>query len=206
MGKRKEEAKAKTYMVLGVDQDGIGKVSIVINAEDDDAAKRAYRRRFPKYQPISWPCLEDLHESVRLLELARDGVPIGRDDVEVLDAGDSAPGRPPKMNPNLFVEGIGCPNVVLNALYAIRNAAVERGLEDPFGNNGSEISTPAFDAKAYRWEPPMRGGFWWRDIHISWYKHVERDCRMSRHLSLIEIEEMQDECLAAIVLMEKEEV
>ncbi len=205
MTKRKTTGTADTYMVLGVSSEGLGYVAVVTNAEDADAAKQAYRRHYPKYSPISWPCLADLHESVRLLQLARDGLSIGRDDLPVLDARVSTPERPPKIDPALFVEGIGCPNFVLNALNAVRAAAVDRGLEDPFGNNGATISTPAFDAKAYRWEPPTRGAFWWRDVHISWYKHVERDCRSNRSISVKEAEEMQDECIASIVLMEKDE-
>ncbi len=205
MGKRKVEKGPDTYLVLGVCQDGFGRIAVVTNAVDDDAAKRAYRRHFKNITPISWPCLQDLHESVRLLELARDGLPIGRDDVEVLDAGTSNPERlPKKTNSAADEKCVVCQDCVLTALHAIRNAAVERGLEDPFGNNGAVISTPAFDAHSYRWEPPTRGGFWWRDLHVSWLQHVQLDCRVNRPLTLDEIEEMKDECISAIVLMEKE--
>jgi hypothetical protein len=204
MTKRKTTGKSDTYMVLGVSSEGLGYVAVVTNAEDAEAAKKAYTKHYPKYSPVSWPSLTDLQESVRILALARDRMPTGRDDLPVLNAGGPDP-WPSKKDPSLTADGHGCPNFVLNALYAIRVAAVDRGLEDPFGNNGAEISTPAFDAKAYRWEPPSRGAFWWRDIHITWYKHVERDCRSNRSISVKEAEEMQDECIASIVLMEKDE-
>jgi hypothetical protein len=195
-----------TYLVLGVDQNAMGRIAIVTNAEDPEAAQRAYRRRFKIITPISWPALSDLHESVRLLELARDGLPIGRDDVEVLDAGASAPGRPPNIpNPGLDEKGVVCPGAVVKTLDAIRGAAIERGFDDPF-EDGGMISTPAFDARAYRWEPPTRGAFWWRDVRVTWYKHLGRDCRINRSMSSDEIEEMRDECFAAIALLETEEV
>ncbi len=206
MTKRKVEKGPDTYLVLGVDQDGFGRIAIVTNAADDDAAKRVYRRRFKNIPPISWPRLQDLHESVRLLELARDGLPIGRDDVEVLDARASAPGRPPKMANHASDEKwVACPGTIVKALDAIRGAAVGRGLDDPFENGGA-ISTPAFDARSYQWEPPTRGSFWWRDVRVTWYKHLGRDCRINRAMTADEIEEMNDECFAAIVLLEKEEV
>ncbi len=205
MMKLKSKKSRDTYLVLGVDQDGRGYVAVVTNAKDADAAKRAYRKHFPKYSPVSWPNLSDLLESVRILALARDGMPTGRDDLPVLDAGGPAPEWPSEKDPALFVEGIGCPNVLLNSLHAIRAAAVDRGLPDPFGNDGAEISTPAFDARAYRWEPPTRGAFWWRDLHVTWYKTVDRDCRSNRAMTVKEAEDMQDECVAAILLMDKEE-
>jgi hypothetical protein len=132
-------------------------------------------------------------------------MPTGRDDLPVLDAGGARPEWPSKKDPALFVEGHGCPNFVLSALYAIRVAAVDRGLPDPFGNDGATISTPAFDAMAYRWEPPTRGAFWWRDIHITWYKSYDRDSRCNRLITVKEAADMQDECIGAILLMEKDE-
>jgi hypothetical protein len=62
---------SEAYLMLGVDPQGRAQVAIVLGS-DQDGAKKAFRKRFPKTTVISWPSLSDLRRSTAMMELAEE--------------------------------------------------------------------------------------------------------------------------------------
>jgi hypothetical protein len=75
--------------------------------------------------------------------------------------------------------------------------------------NPFEISGYPFDAnnihiEAYKYEGEQPYCFKWRDVEISWYKHLKRSMSMNRVVSPTEVHEMVIEVMDAILRFEPE--
>lgn len=76
----------------------------------------------------------------------------------------------------------------------------------PFGNTGNSFKEiEEFQVEAYSWnesyEQPWN--FKWKDVEISWYKYCGRGTTVNREVSPLEIAQMLDACLSALVAYER---
>jgi len=75
----------------------------------------------------------------------------------------------------------------------------------PFYNNGNSFECPVFEIKAYSWsddEQPYN--FKYKDIEISWYKHLGRGMSIGKQITNDEIAKMLDDCLEYLYKYEQE--
>jgi hypothetical protein len=75
----------------------------------------------------------------------------------------------------------------------------------PFHNTGNDFRNDVFHAVAYSWgddEQPYN--FAWRDLRISWYKHMGRGCSSNIPVTPDLASQCLDDCLASIMRMEEE--
>ena len=101
----------------------------------------------------------------------------------------------------------GIMELMTAALMRIRNAVITHtnnvfsNYVDPFSNTGEHFETDVFQVKAYDWNTEEdQVNFTWRDIKISWYKHMGRGMQMSCPYPITPdlICEMLHECLNSI--------
>ena len=82
----------------------------------------------------------------------------------------------------------------------------QKEYNSPFDNSGNSFECPTFKIEAYSWndeyEQPFN--FKWKDVEISWYKHMGRDMSVNQDLPNDKIAEMLDDCSNAILKYEKE--
>lgn len=185
------------WMILGDSAEEGACVAVIVGATTVERAQELYRLSYPGHVPLAWPNLFDLQQSVRTLQHARDGVaddacPVINDDgAEVCCE-----------TPNSTLEP--CPVSVLRVLDKVRELMEQRGLENPFNNDAASFACAAFEARAFRWEPEQAPGFFrWRDLEVTWYKHLHRDPRISRVPSKHELMMLWEECRASILLHEE---
>lgn len=91
-----------------------------------------------------------------------------------------------------------CPGDVLSALTSLRGVwdALWGCDSNPFANTGNRYTGTVFSAHAYSWneEENQEFNFAWRDVRVSWYKHLNRGTSINRAMSKVEIAEMLREC------------
>ena len=97
--------------------------------------------------------------------------------------------------------------LIIAALMRIRNAIIVytnnefSDYIDPFSNTGEQFETDVFWVKAYDWNSEEdQVNFVWRDMKISWYKHLGRGMQVSCPYPVTPdlICEMLNECLRSI--------
>jgi hypothetical protein len=196
----------EAFMVLGVDGEGCGHVSVVI-AADTEQAKKLFARRHPEHTPISFPSLDDLRKSVRCMQQALDGLPLDVPDVDVIDEAlpetDDAEDDP--LDEVAGEHAIPCPQEILRGIDRIRETIFQCGLDDPFDAQdgdatAQDIKNAAFTASAYQPVPERPGRFEWQDVVLAWTQHVGYDVVVSREMAAHEIHNMVVECRAALLL------
>lgn len=72
----------------------------------------------------------------------------------------------------------------------------------PFGNTGNSFKEiKEFQVEAYSWneEYEQPWNFKWKDIEVSWYKYNGRGTSVNREVSPLEIAQMLDACLSALL-------
>lgn len=76
----------------------------------------------------------------------------------------------------------------------------------PFQNTGNGYKNDTFEVEAYSWDEEYEQpyNFKWKDLEVSWYKHMRRGASMNRETSPAEIAEMLVECLESLSAYEKE--
>ena len=97
---------------------------------------------------------------------------------------------------------------IVDELTRVRWNLNQRWPDDPLANSGpgGNFKCEAFEVQAYSWsdeEQPFN--FKWRDVEISWYKWVGRGMSCNRELTPDLINEMMDDCLAALRAWENAE-
>jgi len=82
----------------------------------------------------------------------------------------------------------------------LRMGQIDKNYESPFRNTGSKFACDTFAVEAYSWndEVEQKWNFKWRDLEVSWYKYLGRGMSANRKITRREIEEMLDDCYAAI--------
>ncbi len=183
---------SNVFMVLGISKEGHGHVAVVVGAEDAKRACHAYQQSHPGCSPISWPSLDDLKRSVVAMEMS---VAKGRNEFcPVIIAGGA------EVPPDATDSGsMPCPVSVVRILEEIRASLDEHGFGDPFANDGAAFESHAFVVRAMRWGLGAPGMFQWRDLRVTWYKHLHRETTINRIPSKSELRDMR-ECLAVIEL------
>lgn len=92
--------------------------------------------------------------------------------------------------------------LIIASLMRIRSAIITyTNYTDPFSNTGEQFETDIFWVKAYDWNKEGdQVNFAWRDIKISWYKHLGRGMQVSCPYPVTPylICEMLNECLRSI--------
>lgn len=92
--------------------------------------------------------------------------------------------------------------LIIASLMRIRSAIITyTNYIDPFSNTGEQFETDIFWVKAYDWNKEGdQVNFAWRDIKISWYKHLGRGMQVSCPYPVTPdlICEMLNECLRSI--------
>ena len=72
----------------------------------------------------------------------------------------------------------------------------------PFRNTGNEFVCDTFEVHAYYWGDDEnlinKPNFKWKDIEISWYKHIGRDLTINKEITPRKAIKLLTECLAAI--------
>lgn len=70
----------------------------------------------------------------------------------------------------------------------------------PFDNTGNRYKNDVFEVRAFDWsdEPEVEWNFKYKDIEISWYKHLGRGMDWNRPITLEELQEMLEDCLESI--------
>ena len=105
------------------------------------------------------------------------------------------------------------PPMLLAALSTIDNELCgamwnlhQERYESPFWNTGNRFKCDTFEVEAYSWndEYEQPYNFKWKDIEISWYKHMGRGMSVNKKLTNDRIAEMLGDCLKAISKLEKE--
>ena len=85
----------------------------------------------------------------------------------------------------------------------------------PFSNSGNTFKCDTYEVRAYDWSwdfdldensPPQPYNFKWRDLEVIWYKYLGRSTETNRIISNDEIGTMLDECLAATLALDKDDV
>ena len=71
---------------------------------------------------------------------------------------------------------------------------------NPFCNTGSTYKNDVFEVEAYSWnyDDEQKYNFKWRDIEVSWYKHLGRGDSVNREVSPDEASELLSECLQSL--------
>lgn len=68
--------------------------------------------------------------------------------------------------------------------------------DNPFFNTGNRYESPVFSVHAYSWsDDEQPWNFKWRDLRVSWYKHVGRGLSANMDVTPQLISEMLNECL-----------
>ena len=182
----------QVFLILG--SHGVDGVIAAVRAADVDTARTGFINVFPGATPISWPSLEDLANSVAILRKVQAGIAV--QEIPVIDTfQDPAPYSP------MIDEEEVCPDSVLAALGQLRQIVLERDLPDPFGNTAETLNTSIFTAKAYDWNNDTPGEFCWRDVRVSWYKHLGRETRINRKLTEDELAMLAQQCASALLVL-----
>jgi len=109
----------------------------------------------------------------------------------------------------------GCSNLMEAALRDISREwdrvmwnIYQEEISNPFGNTGQKWQCTEFEIEAYNWNEDIEQpyNFKWKDIEVSWYKYLGRGMSCNRKVSNIEIGEMLDACLNALIEFEKEKL
>jgi len=90
--------------------------------------------------------------------------------------------------------------VAIETRLMLKMGLIDKNFESPFRNTGSKFYCDTFLVEAYSWndEYDQEWNFKWRDLEVSWYKHLGRGMSANRKVSDKEITEMLDECYDAI--------
>lgn len=107
-----------------------------------------------------------------------------------------------------------CPEWLLSYLIRIEEALcrvrgnIDGGLfyYSPFDNTGNAFANEVFAVQAYSWDEDeeQEWNFKWRDLRVSWYKHLRRGTSINRIPSHEEAVEMLTECLESLEREERE--
>jgi hypothetical protein len=109
-------------------------------------------------------------------------------------------------NPNQS-QSYYCPDYVVALLEGIDSRLhlqlwneTQQDTESPFYNTGASFKNDTFEVEAYNWNEDICQpyNFKWRDVEISWYKHLGRDTRINKKITPNEAKEMFDECIKSL--------
>lgn len=75
----------------------------------------------------------------------------------------------------------------------------------PFSNDGSAYVGKTFEVRAYDWkeDPEYNYNFKYKDIEVSWYKHLGRGDTINRLISKEEAISMYNDCMKSLRKLEK---
>ncbi|WP_327210800.1 hypothetical protein [Rhizobium leguminosarum] len=84
-------------------------------------------------------------------------------------------------------------------IMAAAEARKERR-DNPFWNTGDSFENDVFKVEAYSWDDDYEQpfNFAWRDLRVSWYKHVGRGMSVNMQVDTHLVNEMLVECLGSI--------
>lgn len=77
----------------------------------------------------------------------------------------------------------------------------------PFSNTGANFKcNNTFEVQAYSWNEDINQewNFKWKDLRVSWYKHLKRGTTVNRLIEPDEIAELLKDCYGALIKYEKE--
>ncbi|MBU2685833.1 MAG: hypothetical protein KKF27_21540 [Gammaproteobacteria bacterium] len=81
----------------------------------------------------------------------------------------------------------------------------QESIESPFENTGGSYKNAVMEVEAYSWddEKEQKYNFKWRDVEISWYKHLHRGTSINKEITLEEGVEMFNDCIKELRKQEK---
>lgn len=100
-----------------------------------------------------------------------------------------------------------CPNYIIALLREIESKLrivywnkYQNELDSPFGNTGNEFKNDVFEVQAYNWDDDYEQpyNFKWKDVEISWYKHLGRGTTINKKINHHKAIEMFDECIKSL--------
>ena len=100
-----------------------------------------------------------------------------------------------------------CPYYVIALLQAINTKLrikwwnkYQEEMASPFENTSNKFSNDTFSVEAYSWEDEdeQSYNFKWKDIEISWYKHLGRGTTINKHITPERAIEMFDDCTKSL--------
>ena len=82
----------------------------------------------------------------------------------------------------------------------------QKDYASPFQNTANSYKNDIFESEAYSWDDTYNqiNNFKWKDLEISWYKHMRRGTSMNRETTPKEVAEMLEECIDSLLKYEKE--
>lgn len=111
------------------------------------------------------------------------------------------------MSWGIMAEWMECPEWLLaylchieEELCRVRGNIEEHPYNSPFANTSNKFANDVFSVQAYSWddEEGQEWNFAWRDLRVSWYKHLRRCTRVNRVPAHVEAVEMLNECLESL--------
>jgi hypothetical protein len=104
--------------------------------------------------------------------------------------------------PDIMLAALG---MVSDELSRVMWNINQEDYRSPFSNTGNEFRNDVFHAAAYSWGDERQPyNFSWKEIRISWYKHMGRGSSSNVLVTPDLAAECLGECLASILLMEEE--
>jgi len=78
-------------------------------------------------------------------------------------------------------------------------------VNSPFANSGERFENEVFTVDAYSWddEEEQQWNFKWRDLRVSWYKHLRRGTSVNRVPTHEEAVAMLNECIESLLAEER---
>lgn len=76
----------------------------------------------------------------------------------------------------------------------------EKWYDNPFDNTGNTFKNKVFEVQAYNWNDEINQdyNFKYKDIKISWYKHLGRDTTINKVITEEESKQMLEDCLNSL--------
>lgn len=71
--------------------------------------------------------------------------------------------------------------------------------ESPFDNTGNTYENQTFEVSAFNWGTEEDGVFKYKDIEITWYKHLGRGTLINREITPDEAVDMFNDCLESLI-------
>ena len=107
-----------------------------------------------------------------------------------------------------------CPDYVLPILKGIDDEMSriywnkhQKEYTSPFSNSGNKFVCDVFEVHAYKWDTDedsiQNYNFKYKDIEISWYKHVGRDMTINREVEPKEITDMYTDIMETLRVIER---
>jgi hypothetical protein len=91
-------------------------------------------------------------------------------------------------------------NQIENELCKVMWNNTQEEYPSPFDNTGNRYKNDTFEVRAFDWsdDPEVDWNFKYKDIEISWCKYLGRGMDWNRPITLEELQEMLEDCLASI--------